>query len=73
MITEFRKGGWCYDAIGRRWKVIEIQTNGDFDIMIIRKKWHLFGKYIAITEYRSSRGIATVLLEDGFTTIYKED
>lgn len=65
----FEVGRKYYDAIGRRWKVVEIRYHGELgDLMIVKRR---FKVEIALSE--TDRKTAIVLLDQGFTTIYDEE
>lgn len=66
--TVFKKGEKYYDAVGRRWKVIKVIHQEDYDILLVKRR---FRTEIALTEpdYKT----AIILFELGFTTIYEDD
>lgn len=72
----FEVGGAYYDAIGRKWKVSQkFKVNGQPCLIVYFCTEHiLFGRtsnyHPAIIE--DGGNTATVLLDEGFTTIYAE-
>lgn len=67
----FRIGETYYDAVGRRWTVIQIVKIKDELALVVKKnKWIGKKYYLAMID---SQDRATVFLDEGFTTIYAED
>ena len=74
----FEVGGAYYDAIGRKWKVSQkFKVNGQPCLIVYYygSEYTLFGR---TSKYRPAiiedgGNTATVLLDEGFTTIYAEE
>lgn len=64
----FVVGNRYSDAIGRRWKVVRSASDSEGNLVLIVRNWRK-GLCLAFEDYE---GTATVLLKDGFTTIYAE-
>ena len=73
----FKAGKWYRDAVGRRWKVLRLVHQGNYDLLVvrlIRLNWHPLYYAPALTDEETNGKTATVLLNEfGFTTIYAED
>lgn len=76
-MSEFYNG-WTYrDAVGRKWKVLQTyvlideDTNIHIKAMMVRLRRYIPG-IIALAQDNGD-GTATVLLPDGFTTIYDKE
>lgn len=67
----FEVGRKYYDAIGRKWKVIKRIRHGDYDVLLVRRR---FRTEIAFTEPDTDNTQATILFNEfGWTTIYEDD
>lgn len=73
----FEVGGAYYDAVGRKWRVSQkFKVNGQPCLIVYYCSYYtLFGRtsnyHPAIIE--DGGNTATVLLDEGFTTIYAEE
>lgn len=64
----FAAGNRYSDAIGRRWKVVRSASDSEGNLVLIVRNW----KKGLCLAFEDVEGTATVLLKDGFTTIYEE-
>lgn len=74
----WQRGRWYPDAVGRKWKLIEIHRHGesiDSYVILFRRRWHPFGYRIGMVD-EDAPTQATVFTqrnEFGWTTIYGEE
>lgn len=79
-INQFKVGGRYLDAVGRKWEVRQIfKVNGWLCLMLSRwtpatlfgltTRWHPVHPAIVEDDGKT----ATVLLDEGFTTLYAEE
>ena len=67
----FEIGKRYYDSADRRWKVIKRIRHGDYDILLVRRR---FRTEIAFTEPDTDNTQATILFNEfGWTTIFDEE
>ena len=67
----FEKGKTYRDAVGRKWKVVKVIHHGDYDILLVKRR---FRTEIAFTEPDVGNTQATILFNGfGWTTIYDEE
>lgn len=71
----FKAGKWYRDAVGRRWKVLRLVHQGNYDLMVVRMRIRLNRHPLyyapALTDEETDNKTATVLLNEfWFTTIY---
>lgn len=69
----FVKGKAYYDAIGRVWHVLCKNTLLDGTTVLTVARWMVGGPNIYAHAVEDDEIRATVLLDDGFTTIYSDD
>lgn len=67
----FEVGRKYYDAVDRRWQVIKRIRHGDYDVLLVRRR---FRTEIAFTEPDTDNTQATILFNEfGWTTIYDDE
>jgi hypothetical protein len=75
----WQRGKWYSDAIGRKWKLIEIHRYGesiDSYVILFRRRWHPFGYRIGMVEEGVLPSRATVFTQRnkfGWTTVYSKE
>ena len=70
----FRENKVYYDAIGRKWRVEQSLEYLDTPLLLVKTDKKYNPKYaIAIVERDTKLKTATILLKDGFTTIYSDE
>ena len=69
----FRENKVYYDAIGKRWKVEQSLQYLDPPLLLVRRDKKYNPNYaIAVVERDTKLKTATILLKDGFTTLYSD-
>ena len=74
----WQRGKWYSDAIGRKWKLIEVHRHGnsmDSYVLLMRRRGHPFGYRIGLVD-EEQPNLATVFTqrnEFGWTIVYSEE
>lgn len=65
----FEIGKTYHDLIGRKWKILKTAYDSEGNSVFIVRNWKK-GLCLAFQDYE---GAATIVYDDGFTTIYTEE